>query len=116
MAGGIEKAVKKVKENASFSKKIEVEVLRVEDVLAAAKAGVDIIMLDNFSPRQIEKTINLMKKTGFSGKILLEASGRITTENITAFASTGVEIVSLGEITASPKTLDISLEVTKVRS
>jgi len=47
---------------------------------------------------------------------LLEASGRITTENITAFASTGVEIVSLGEITASPKTLDISLEVTKVRS
>jgi len=116
VAGGIEKAVKKVKENASFSKKIEVEVLRVEDVLAAAKAGVDIIMLDNFSPRQIEKTINLMKKTGFSGKILLEASGRITTENITAFTSTGVEIVSLGEITASPKTLDISLEVTKVRS
>jgi len=116
VAGGIEKAVKKVKENASFSKKIEVEVLRVEDVLAAAKAGVDIIMLDNFFPRQIEKAINLLKKAGFSGKILLEASGRITTENITAFASTGVEIVSLGEITASPKTLDISLEVTKVRS
>jgi len=116
VAGGIEKAVKRVKENVSFSKKIEVEVLRIEDVIDAAKAGVDIIMLDNFSPRQIEKTINLMKKTGFSGKILLEASGRITTENITAFTSTGVEIVSLGEITASPKTLDISLEVTKVRS
>ena len=116
VAGGIEKAVKRVKENVSFSKKIEVEVLRIEDVIDAAKAGVDIIMLDNFSPRRIEKAITLLKKAGFFGKILLEASGGITTENITAFASTGVEIVSLGEITASPKMLDISLEVTKVRS
>jgi len=116
VGGGIEKAVKRVKENVSFSKKIEVEVLRIEDVIDAAKAGVDIIMLDNFSPRRIEKAITLLKKAGFFGKILLEASGGITTENITAFASTGVEIVSLGEITDSPKTLDISLKVTKARS
>ena len=87
---------------------------RVEDVLAAAKAGVDIIMMDNFSPKQIEKAIKLLRKTGFFGKVLLEASGGIKTENIIEFASTGVDIVSLGEITDSPKTVDISLEIAKV--
>jgi len=109
----IQKAIKMAKENVSFSKKIEVEVSKVNDVLVAAKAGVDIIMMDNLSPKQIEKAIKLLKKTGFLGKILLEASGGITAENILAFASTGVDIVSLGEITDSPKTLDISLEITK---
>jgi nicotinate-nucleotide pyrophosphorylase (carboxylating) len=114
VAGSIGNAVKKVRERASFSKKIEVEVSRVENVLAAAKAGVDIIMLDNFSPKQIKNAIKLLKKAGFFGKVLLEASGGITSENIIAFASTGVNIVSLGEITDSPKTLDISLEITKI--
>jgi nicotinate-nucleotide pyrophosphorylase (carboxylating) len=113
VAGGIEEAVKKVREKASFSKKIEVEVTRVEDVLAAAKAGVDIIMLDNFSPNQIKEAIRSLRKAGFFGKVLLEASGGITAKNIMAFASTGVNIVSLGEITDSPKALDISLEITK---
>jgi nicotinate-nucleotide pyrophosphorylase (carboxylating) len=114
MAGSIEKAVKKVREKASFSKKIEVEVAMVKDVLAAAKAGVDIIMMDNFSPKQIKKAIELLKKAGFFGKVLLEASGGITAENIIAFASTGVDIVSLGEITDSTKSLDISLETEKI--
>jgi len=115
VAGGIEEAVKKVRERASFSKKIEVEVARIEDVLAAAKAGVDIIMMDNFSPKQIEKAIKLLKKAGFLGKILLEASGGITAENIIAFASTGVDIVSLGEITDSSKSLDISMEIMQIK-
>jgi len=114
VAGNVEKAVKKVKEKVSFSKKIEVEVTNANDALTAAKAGADIIMLDNFSPKQIEKAIKLLKKEGFFGKVLLEASGGITTENIIAFASTGVDIVSLGEITHSPKALDISLEIAKI--
>ena len=113
VAGGIEEAVEKVREKASFSKKIEVEVTRVEDVLAAAKAGVDIIMLDNFSPNQIKEAIRLLRKAGFFGKVLLEASGGITAKNVMTFALTGVDIVSLGEITDSPKALDISLEITK---
>jgi nicotinate-nucleotide pyrophosphorylase (carboxylating) len=114
VAGSVEKAVRKARENASFSKKIEVEVAKVEDVLAAAKTGVDIIMFDNFSPKQIEKAIRLLKEAGFIGKVLLEASGGITSENLMKFASTGVNIISLGEITASPSTLDMSLELVKV--
>jgi len=114
VAGSVEKAVKKVREKASFSKKIEVEVTKIEDVLVAAKTGVDIIMMDNFSPKQIKKAIELLKKAGFFGKVLLEASGRITADNIVAFASTGVDIVSLGEITDSTKSLDISLDIKKI--
>ncbi|MCW3994453.1 MAG: carboxylating nicotinate-nucleotide diphosphorylase [Candidatus Bathyarchaeota archaeon] len=115
VAGSIKKAIEKVRKDASFSKKIEVEVTRVNDVLAAARARVDIIMLDNFTPKRIEEAIRLLKKERLFGKVLLEASGGITSENILAYASTGVDIISLGEITHSAKALDISLEITKAR-
>jgi nicotinate-nucleotide pyrophosphorylase (carboxylating) len=111
IAGSIEKAVKTVKEKVSFSKKVEVEVSSINDALAAAEAGADIIMFDNFSPNQIKRAVKKLKKSGFLGKVLLEASGGITAENIVEYASTGVDIVSLGEITDSPKALDISLEI-----
>ena len=114
VAGSIKKAIEKVRKDASFSKKIEVEVTRVKDVLAAARARADIIMLDNFTPKRIEKAIRLLKKELLFGKVLLEASGRITAENILAYASTGVDIISLGAITHSAKALDISLEITKI--
>jgi len=113
LAGDIKKAVMEARKKVSFSKKIEVEVSKVEDVLTAAKARADIIMLDNFTPEKIRKAVALLKKGGFYGKILLEASGGITTKDFMKFASTGVDIISLGEITASPKTLDISLEIVK---
>ncbi len=114
VAGSIKKAIEKVRKDASFSKKIEVEVTRVKDVLAVARARADIIMLDNFTPKRIEKAIRLLKKERLFGKVLLEASGGITVENILAYASKGVDIISLGEITHSAKALDISLEITKI--
>jgi len=114
VAGSIKKAIQKVRKDASFSKKIEVEVTRVNDVLVAARARADIIMLDNFTPKRIEKAIRLLKKERLFGKVLLEASGRITAENVLVYASKGVDIVSLGEITHSAKALDISLEITKI--
>ncbi len=113
VAGSIKKAIEKVRKEVSFTKKIEIEVTRVKDALAAAKARADIIMLDNFSPKQIEKVIKLLKEEDFYEKILLEASGGITAENVLAYASTGVNIVSLGEITDSTKALDISMGITQ---
>lgn len=115
IAGSVEKAVRTAREKASFSKKIEVEVAKAEDVLRAAEAGADMIMLDNFSPKQVEEAVKLLKKAGYYGKVLLEASGGITAENILDYASKGVDIMSLGEITHSVKALDVSLEITKVR-
>ena len=116
VVGSVEKAVKTVRKNVSFSKKIEVEVTEVKEVLNAVKAGADIIMLDNFSTEQIEKAVKILKEEHLYGKILLEASGGITAENILAYASTGVDVVSLSEITASAKALDISLEITKTKA
>lgn len=115
IAGGVEEAVKTAKEKASFSKKIEVEVTTVNDALKAAEAGADIIMLDNFSPEQVEEAVKLLKKAGFYGRVILEASGGITADNILEYASKGVNVISLGEITHSAKALNISLEITKVK-
>jgi nicotinate-nucleotide pyrophosphorylase (carboxylating) len=115
VAGSIEVAVKRAKEVGSFTKKIEVEVSSAEDALAAARAGADIIMLDNFSPKQVEKAVSRLEEAAFSGKVLIEASGGITAENILEFASKQVDIVSLGELTHSAKTLDLSLEITKIK-
>lgn len=113
VAGSIKKAVEKAKQQASLSKKVEVEVTRVEDASAAAEAGADIIMLDNFSPDQIEKAVQLLKRKKLYGKVLLEASGGITAKNLVKFASTGVHVVSLGELTHSTRALDVSLDVMK---
>ena len=114
MAGSLQEAVRKAKERASFSKKIEVEVTSSTEALKAAEAGVDIIMMDNFSPKQIEETIRVLEKAGLFGKTLLEASGGITSENILAFASKRIGVVSLGEITESTRAIDINLRVTRV--
>jgi nicotinate-nucleotide pyrophosphorylase (carboxylating) len=114
IAGNVETAVKKAKA-ASLSKKIEVEVTSATDALKAAEAGADIIMLDNFSPKQIREAIEALKKAEFFGKILLEISGGITEQNLLEYASTQVNIISMGALTHSVKALDISLEITKVK-
>ena len=113
VAGSLAKAVKLAKQNASFSKKIEVEVTIPDDALKAAELGADIVMLDNFSPEQIKEAVTLLKKGGFSEKVLLEASGGITAENLLDYASAGIDVVSLGALTHSVKALDMSLEITK---
>ena len=113
LAGSLESAIKSAKKNASFSKKIEVEVTKPADVLKAVELGADIVMLDNFSPEQIKEAVLVLKKSGFSDKALLEASGGITSENLLDYAVAGVDLISLGELTHSVKALDISLEIVK---
>jgi len=112
IVGSVEKAVKKAKANVSFSKKIEVEVTTIEDTLIAANAGADIVMLDNFSPKQVKEAGEKLRKAGFY-KVLLEVSGGITAENLINYATTEVDIISMGALTHSVKALDISLEIVK---
>jgi len=115
VVGDVGEAVKRVTEAVSFSKKIEIEVSTDNEALEAAKAGADIVMLDNFSPQQITNTMVLLDRVGLRSKVLIEASGGINEQNVLEFAATGVDILSLGEITDSVKALDMSLEVVKVR-
>ena len=112
IVGSVEEAVKKAKANASFTKKIEVEVTNVEDALKATKVGADIVMFDNFSPKQAKEASQALKKAGF-GSVLLEVSGGIIGDNLMQYAKANVDIISMGEITNSVKALDISLEILK---
>jgi len=116
MVGSLQDAVRSCKERGSFSKKIEVEVTSPVAAVKAAEAGADIIMLDNFPLEQVEEAIGVLEKAGFLGKVLVEASGGITAENVLAFASRKVDIVSLGEITESPRALDINLRMARQKS
>ncbi len=114
IAGDLSEAVRKARERASFSKKVEVEVSSTEAALQAAKNGADIIMLDNLSPKKAREAVLLLTREGLREKVILEASGRINHGNIVEYAKTGVDVLSVGEITHSPKALDMSLEVVKV--
>ena len=113
IVGSVESALQKAKETASLSKKIEVEVTRGKDAVVAAEAGADVVMLDNFSPKQVKETVKFLEKAGLREKVLLEASGGITEENLLAYASTGVDVLSMGALTHSVKAFDVSLEITK---
>ena len=114
IVGSVKEAIKLAKKQASFSKKIEVEVSNVNEAIEAAKAGADIIMLDNFTPEEVKDAINRLKKENLRDKVLIEASGGINEKNIVNFAAAGVDIISLGALTHSVKALDISLEIRKV--
>jgi len=92
-------------------KHVEVEVENQRDAILAASSGATIVMLDNFSPVQIKKTIAALQKKKLRNKVKLEASGGINSKNIAAYAKTGVDIISVGSITNSVKGLDLSLEV-----
>jgi len=92
-------------------KHVEVEVENQRDAILAASSGATIVMLDNFSPVQIKKTIAALQKKKLRNKVKLEASGGINSKNIAAYAKTGVDMISVGSITNSVKGLDLSLEV-----
>ena len=107
----LENTIKSLKEQLSFSKKIELEVKTKEDALKAAKFGVDILMLDNFSPKMAEEVINELKNKNLRKGIYLELSGNITPGNILEYAKLDVDIISMGFLTHSVKALGMSLDI-----
>jgi len=108
-AGGIENAIRAaqnyVKEK-NKALKIEIEVRNLEELDEVLRiGGVDRIMLDNFTPaitRQAVQKVN--------GRVELESSGGITIDTIRAYAETGVDFISVGALTHSVKSLDMSLK------
>lgn len=110
LVGGLEKAINLAK-RVSFTKKIEIEVKDIEEAIKAALLGVDIIMLDNFSPPELKKTIDILKEKGLREKVIVEVSGNITEENLVKYASFEPDVISLGQLTHSAKAVDISLSI-----
>ena len=104
-AGSVTKAVQMAKEYAPFVRKIEVEVENLDMVKEAVEAGADIIMLDNMSPEDMKKAVELI-----DGRAQTECSGNVTKENIATILDTGVDYVSSGALTHSAPILDISMK------
>lgn len=104
-AGGIKNAVNRVRGKIPHTVKIEVETESLDMVKEALDAGADIIMLDNMSEELMAEAVTLINK-----RALVEASGDINEERIIKVAQTGVDIISIGRITHSIKSLDISLK------
>jgi len=106
-AGGITNAVKTVRSKVGHMIKIEVETESKEQVIEAAEAGADIIMFDNRTPSEIKKLVGIVPR-----HIITEASGGIGFDNIADFRGCGVDYISMGAITHSAVTLDISFNST----
>lgn len=108
-AGGISKAVQNAivyKQNNGIDIPVEVEVRSFEELNEVLScAGVDRVMFDNFEPEDVRKAVALV-----DGKLVTEASGGITLETIRAYADTGVDYISVGALTHSVKSLDLSLK------
>ena len=107
--GGITKAVAKVREYLNHNNldlRIEIETRNMDNVKEVMQCGrIDRIMLDNFIPEKVKEAVDLI-----NGKYETEASGGITLETIKSFAETGVDFISVGALTHSVKSLDLSLK------
>ncbi len=105
IAGSIENAVNLVKNQISHAHKIEVECDTTKQVLEALRLNVDIIMLDNMSICDIEKSVKLINNNA-----IIEVSGKVTLDNIVEIAKTNVDIISTSSLINKAKTLDLGLD------
>jgi nicotinate-nucleotide pyrophosphorylase (carboxylating) len=108
---GLEECLRAARERASFTKKIEVEVESLDDMIKAAQGGADIIMFDNMAPAEISHGVELLLEKGLRDRMFLEASGGITLDNIREYAASGVDVISLGALTRDARWIDLSLEI-----
>ncbi|XP_042249010.1 nicotinate-nucleotide pyrophosphorylase [carboxylating]-like isoform X1 [Thunnus maccoyii] len=110
-SGSITEAVKAARSVCGFSSKIEVECCSTEEGREAARAGADIVMLDNFQPQELHVAARALKEE--FPTLLIEASGGVTPDNLAMYFSPHVDIISLGCITQGCPVVDFSLKVQK---
>lgn len=106
VAGGITQAVSLVRRRVGHMVKVEVEVEHLEQIPEALAAGVDAILLDNMDIPTMRQAV-----AKIAGRIIVEASGNITVDRVAEVAATGVDIISMGQLTRSAPALDLSLRL-----
>lgn len=104
--GSVTDAVILAKQGSPHTIKVEVEAEDLDALEEAIQAGADAVLLDNMSPTMLRKAVQLSQ-----GRVFLEASGGINLENIEEIAKTGVDIISVGALTHSVRSVDVSLEM-----
>jgi nicotinate-nucleotide pyrophosphorylase (carboxylating) len=104
-AGGVREAVRRARAATGHMVRVAVEIDRLDQLGDAIDAGADGVLLDNFATDDLEQAV-----ANADGRVLLEASGAITLDNVRAVAGTGVDVISIGAITHSAPCLDLGLD------
>jgi len=107
IAGGLQEAIRRVRDQNGRSLPVIVEVRDAAEVAIAAEAGVDRLLLDNMSIQELRATVRSVELMESRPK--LEASGNVRLDNVRAVAETGVDFISIGALTHSAPALDLSL-------
>ena len=103
--GSVADAVKRARESAPASLRIQVEVESLEQALEALEAGAELLLLDNLPPVEMRLIVERI-----AGRVPLEASGGITLDNVAEVAASGVDRISIGALTHSARAVDLALE------
>jgi len=106
ISGGIQNAMKRIRENVSHLVKIEVEVSNLSQVKEALESGADIIMLDNMDLSQIREAVEYI-----NGEAVIEVSGGILRTDLKHLADTGIDIISIGALTHHARSVDLSMRI-----
>lgn len=109
LAGGVKQAVSAAKTHAGHLHKIEVEVSNWAQLSEAINAGADIVMLDNQTPEEAAKLVEMARN--MNPKVLIEASGNMSLDTVRSYAEAGVDLISVGKLTHSARGMDISFKI-----
>nr|KAF6283802.1 quinolinate phosphoribosyltransferase [Pipistrellus kuhlii] len=102
-------AVRRARQAASFTLKVEVECSSLQEALQAAEAGADLVLLDNLGPEELHPTAQALKAR--FPRVGVEASGGVTLDNLARFCGPHVDVISLGMLTQAAPALDFSLKL-----
>lgn len=109
LAGGITEAVAMAKKKVGHLHKIEVEITNWAQLREAIEAGADIVMLDNQTPEEAAKLVEMSRNMNPS--VIIEASGGMELDKVRSFAEAGVDLISVGKLTHSARAVDISFKI-----
>ena len=110
LGGGIEKVLARAHQLRREGQVIDIEVRTFDELQAALDNGAESLLLDNFTPAEIRKALNVVR--AHNAKIPTEASGGIVLENIRKYALAGVDYISVGALTHSAPAVDLSMKIT----
>ncbi|MDQ3801698.1 MAG: carboxylating nicotinate-nucleotide diphosphorylase [Acidobacteriota bacterium] len=109
LAGGVKEAVRLAKQKIGHLHKIEVEITNWAQLREAVLAGADIIMIDNQTPDEAAKLVDMARN--MNPNILIEASGGMNLDTVRSYAEAGVDLISVGKLTHSARAVDISFKI-----
>jgi nicotinate-nucleotide pyrophosphorylase (carboxylating) len=109
LCGSVREAVRRARANAPHLLRVAVEVDNASQLEEAIEAGAEVIMLDNFQPRDMVEAVKRVRDR--APRTTLEASGGVTLDRMREIAKTGVDVVSIGAVTHSARAIDFSCEV-----